>query len=223
MDHIFYLLFTIGYIGLLLWGLKGVSNHAVLKWTSVIYLIVVALTYDNAVLAIGNWIGEGQLLKNLNLLRYWLHAFMTPLLVLYSVGTLRESGVEWAKKTPITLVTILYTLAAIAVEISLGLTNLQLHVRQEYGVLSFAPAESNGPPVMILLVTAAMLIASANLWKKTGWAVFFFGVVIMTIGSAIPFPVKSNAFTNLFELLLLTSLMWTKRKLNLGRIHVKGH
>jgi len=220
MDHIFYLLFSIGYIGLLLWGLKGLGNHAVLKWTTVIYLVVLALVYDNAVLAIGNWIGEGELLKTMNLLRYWLHAFMTPLLVLYSVGTLRESGMEWAKKKPITLIAILYTLAAIVVEISLGLTNLQLHVRQEYDVLSYVPAESNGPPIMILLVTAAMLIASAILWKMTGWAAFFFGVVIMTIGSAIPFPVESNAITNLFELVLLTSLMWTKRKLNLGRIHV---
>jgi len=214
--------FTIAYIGLLIWGLKGVSTQDFNKWSSVVYSVVLALIYDNGILANGHWIGEGDFLKHLNAARFWLHAFITPLLVLFSIGTLRESSVTWAKKTWVSITAILYTLAAILVEILFVTADLQLKVQKEYGVVSYASAEPpSGPSVMILLITLVMLLASAILWKKTGWAVFFIGVVIMTIGSAVPLDVESNAITNLFELILLTSLIWTKRKLMKGELQVK--
>ena len=223
MDPIFYMFFTFAYIALLIWGLKGVHAQEVGKWTSVVYLVVIALIYDNGILAIGHWIGEGALLEGLNAVRFWTHALVTPLLVIFSIGTLRESGVSWAKKTWVTILSILYTIVAVILEIIFVTADLRLQVEKEYGVVSYASADPpSGPPVMILFITAAMLLASGVLWKKTGWAVFFIGVVIMTIGSAVPFDVDSNAITNLFELVLLASLVWTKRKLIQGELHVKG-
>lgn len=222
MDKIFYSLFTIAYIGLLVWSLKGFSTKDFKKWTSFIYLVVIALIYDNLILAIGDWIGEGEILKSLNAARFWLHAFITPLLVFFSFGTLRESGIAWAKNSWVTVVTLLYTIAAIVIEIISLTASLQLKVDKTYGVVSYSSVEApNGPPIMILLITVAMLIASAILWKKTGWSIFFIGVVIMTIGSAVPLKVESNAITNLFELILLTSLVWTKRKLLKGELLVE--
>lgn len=214
MDKILYMLFTIAYFALLIWGLRGMDVKGFSKWTSVLYFVVLALIYDNAILAIGGWIGEGEYLKDLNGTRYWLHAFITPLLVVFSIGTLRESSVDWAKKAWVTALTFIYTVAAIAVEVVTVTANLQLKVEKAYGVISYTSIEPpSGPPIMILMITIVMLISSAILWKRTGWSVFFFGVVIMTIGSAIPFDVESNAITNLFELILLFTLLWTKRKL----------
>ncbi|MFC4409639.1 hypothetical protein ACFOZY_04205 [Chungangia koreensis] len=214
MDKLFFALFTIVYIGLLVWGLKGISTKAFKKWTSVLFVVVGALIYDNFILAIGDWIGEGELLKNLNAARFWFHAFITPLLVIFSIGTLRESGVAWVKKCWVTIIALLYMIAAIVMEVISVTADLQLKVDKAYGVVSYSSAEGpNGPPIMILMITLAMLVVSAILWKKTGWYVFFIGVVIMTIGSAVPLEIESNAITNLFELILLTSLMWTKRKL----------
>ena len=222
MDQILYMLFIFAYIALLIWGLKGVHAQEFSKWSSVVYLVVMALIYDNGILAIGHWIGEGALLENFNAVRFWMHAIVTPLLVIYSIGTLRESGVSWANKTWVTILSILYTIAAILIEIVFVTARLQLQVEKEYGVVSYSSVESpSGPPIMILLITLAMLLASGVLGKKTGWAVFFIGVVIMTIGSAVPFDVVSNAITNLFELILLTSLVWTKRKLIQRELRVK--
>ncbi|WP_262176384.1 phospholipid phosphatase [Saccharococcus sp. Marseille-Q5394] len=222
MDQILYMLFTFAYIALLIWGFKGINAQEVSKWTSVVYLVVIALIYDNGILAIGHWIGEGALLEKLNTVRFWAHAIVTPLLVLYSIGTLRESGVSWARKTWVTILSILYTIAAIILEIIFVTADLRLQVENEYGVVSYGSVDPpSGPPIMILFVTIAMLIAGGVLWKKTGWAVFFIGVVIMTIGSAVPLDVGSNVITNLFELILLTSLVWTKRKLIPGELHVK--
>ena len=70
MDQILYMLFTFAYIALLIWGLKGIHAQEVSKWTSVVYLVVMALIYDNGILAIGHWIGEGALLENLNAVRF---------------------------------------------------------------------------------------------------------------------------------------------------------
>ncbi|MCM3745075.1 phospholipid phosphatase [Sporosarcina luteola] len=192
------------------------------KWTSVVYLVAIALLYDNGILATGHWIGEGALLEKLNAARFWIHAIVTPLLVIFSIGTLREIGVTWAMNTWVTVLSVLYTIAAILIEIVFVTADLQLQVEKEYGVVSYSSAEpQSGPPIMILLITFAMLLVSGVLWKKTGWAVFFLGVVLMTIGGAVPFNVGSNAITNLFELIVLASLVWTKRRLIQGELYVK--
>jgi hypothetical protein len=45
--------------------------------------------------------------------------------------------------------------------------------------------------------------------------------VVMTIGSAIPLNIESGAVTNAFELFLIFTLIWTKRKLIAKQLNVK--
>lgn len=220
MDTILYLFFTGAYIALFIWGLIGINKKDIPKWTSFIYLIILALIYDNGIIGIGKWIGEGPLLETLNLMRFWTHAFLTPLLVLFAIGTLKESGIAWAQKKWVSLVAIIYTVILIGIEIWLETFQLTLKAEEEYGVLRYVSAEeSSGPPVMILLVTLILIVASAILWKKTKWVIFFIGAVVMTIGSAVPIDVDSGAVTNAFELFLLFTLVWTKRRLIKDKLH----
>lgn len=222
MDTWLYLFFTIAYVFLLIRGIQGLKKHDFTTWTSVVYLVIIALIYDNGIIAIGKWIGEGDTLENLNLARYWSHGLITQLLVLFSVGTLKESGVSWVKKKWVSILAVLYTLAAIVVEFVTEIFGLELEPEKQYGVLRYVSVEEgSGPPVMILLVTLILLVASAVLWKKTKWPVFFIGAVIMTIGSAVPIPVESGAITNAFELVLLFSLIWTKKRLIAKKLHAK--
>ncbi|MER2009039.1 MAG: hypothetical protein ABS939_16440, partial [Psychrobacillus sp.] len=152
--------------------------------------------------------------------RFWTHAFLTPLLVLFAIGTLKESGIAWAQKKWVSLVAIIYTVILIGIEIWLKTFQLTLKAEEEYGVLRYVSAEeSSGPPVMILLVTLILIVASAILWKKTKWVIFFIGAVVMTIGSAVPIDVDSGAVTNAFELFLLFTLVWTKRRLIKDKLH----
>ena len=74
---------------------------------------------------------------------------------------------------------------------------------------------------MILLVTLVLIVTSAILWKKTKWPVFFIGAIVMTIGSAVPINVESGAVTNAFELFLLFTLIWTKRRLIRDKLQSK--
>ena len=221
MDTFLYFLFAALYAILLIWGLYGIRKQDLARWTSVIYIVIMPLIYDNLLLATGKWIGEGELLESLNFSRFCLHALITPLLVMYSIGTLRESGIEWAKKKWLVILGILYTVGLIVLEFSIEVMGLELEVVKEYGVISYSNVEeATGPPIMVLLVTLILIVASAILWKKTKWPVFFIGAVVMTIGSAVPINVDSGAVTNAFELVLIFTLIWTKRRLITKQLHV---
>jgi hypothetical protein len=222
MDTYLYFLYAALYAVLLIWGISGIRKTDVRKWTSVIYIVILPLIYDNLILATGKWIGEGELLESLNFARFCLHALITPLLVMYSVGTLRESGIEWAQKKWLVLVGLFYTVGLIVLEFATEVFGLELEVVKEYGVVSYSNVEeATGPPIMVLLVTLVLIVASAILWKKTIWPMFFIGAVVMTIGSAIPLNIESGAVTNAFELFLIFTLIWTKRKLIAKQLHVK--
>lgn len=222
MDTFLYFLYTFLYTALLIWGLYGIRKQELDKWSSVIYIVILPLIYDNLILATGKWIGEGELLESLNFSRFCLHALITPLLVMYSIGTLRESGIEWAKKKWLVIVGIIYTIGLMVFEFSVEVVGLEIEVVKEYGVVSYSNVEeATGPPIMVLLVTLILIVASAIVWKKTKWPIFFIGAIVMTIGSAVPLNIESGAVTNAFELFLIFTLIWTKLRLITGQLHVK--
>ena len=145
------------------------------------------MVYDNLVLATGRFLGEGQLLESLNLARFWIHALLTPLLVVFA-GSL------------------------VVLELVTVVSGLSLQPEREYGVLSYADTDrGGGPPLMVLFVTAALLVAAFAVWRRQGWAWLLAGTVLIAVGSAVPLPVESGAVTNAFELILLASIMATKQ------------
>lgn len=208
MDLMLYFFFTAAYIGLLIWGLVRQRSW---NFMSFIYLVLLGLIYDNVIISIGNFVGEGPLLENLSLLRFWSHAFLTPVLILFSWGALNHAGAEWAKKKAVFYGALLYTLALIVIEITMETWGLEITAVREFGVLRYTSAEpSSGPPLMVLLVSLVLIITGFVIWRKAGWVWMLAGAVIMTIGSAVPIPLESSAVTNAFELILLSSLVWTK-------------
>lgn len=210
MDSILYGVFALAYIALIIWLLQRAEPRFV--WSNVLYVLLLALVYDNGIVAIGKLIGEGDVLYYLNYMRFVLHAFITPLLVIYSIGILQEANIAWAKRTSVFLLAALYTIALIGVELATSIWGLELRPALEYGALRYeSAAEEGGPPIMILLATVVMLICSVFLWLKRGWIWFFIGVIVMTAGSMIPLDVPSSAITNAFELFLMTMLVLTKR------------
>lgn len=217
MDSIIFGLFAIAYVILLFWGLR---THRRSTLSSVIFFVVAALIYDNTIYALGTFIGEGTLLKTLNLLRFWFHGLFTPTLILFSITSMGEAKIKWAQQSWVLLIGVLYTIAAMVIEYTTELNGLVLQASEEYGALSYSSVEqSSGPPIMILMVLMVLLIAGIMLWWKAKWPWMFIGTVIMTIGSAVPFNIESNAITNAFELILLFTLVWTKKQLDLNKLY----
>lgn len=208
LDLYLYFFFTCAYIFLFVWSLY---KKQLFNLSSFVYLVIIGLIFDNIVVALGRFIGVGTLLENLNYLRYWVHAFVTPTLILFCLSVLQHTGIKWVKSKITLWMTWLYTIILILLEIFTEAWDIQLKPVWEYGVLRYIPAESaSGPPIMIIFISITLIATAILLYKYTKWKWMLIGSVIMTIGSAIPFPFNSAASTNGFELFLLITLVITK-------------
>ncbi len=205
MDPYIFGFFAIAYILIFVWGLIKHQKTA----SAILFLVIIALIYDNGILALGHVIGEGQLLEYLSYGRFWLHALFTPTLILFSLYIMREANIRLAHKGWVGYVFSILMIVAIVLQYILDLRGLKLSLHEPYGVLSYASSqEASGPPMMILLVMVTLFIAAITLvWRKWWWMLV--GVVVMTIGSAIPIDIESNAMTNALELFLIATLMLT--------------
>ena len=206
MDQYIFVFFAIAYIAVLVWGIVKHKKTA----SAILFVVILALIYDNTILAFGHLIGEGELLKALNYGRFLLHAVFTPLLILFSFFVLKEANIRFAQKAWVMYVFSGLTVVAMVAEYFFQLKHLTLKVEKAYGVVSYTSAESaTGPPIMILLVVAAILVAGIILaWKRKWWWMVI-GTVVMGVGSALSLLVESNAIPNLLELTLIVSLMLT--------------
>lgn len=206
MDSYIFSLFAFAYIVLLIWLLW---KHA--KTASIILVFVIlALIYDNGILAAGDFIGEGELLEILSIPRFWLHAFFTPLLIIFSYFVLVEARILFAQKKWVAILFIVGTIVAIIMEYVFMVKDLSLKVTDEYGVMSYTSAvESSGLPVMMIIVIAALVVAAIVLvWKRKWWWMLV-GIIVMGLGSAISPLIESNTVTNLSELCLVITLVAT--------------
>ncbi|WP_137791629.1 hypothetical protein [Bacillus sp. E(2018)] len=208
MDTILYFIYTAAYLVLLLFFMIFSKTRDA---SSIISLVLFGLVYDNGLIAIGKYLGEGPLLENLSYLRFWFHAFFTPILVLFSWSVLDRAGIAFAKRKVVYIGALLYMLALVIMEIMTETYGIKIVAEREHGLLRYVSAEpSTGPPLMVLFVSIALITAGAILWKKTGWKWMLMGSVVMTVGSAVPLPVESAAITNGFELFLISTLVATK-------------
>lgn len=210
MDTVLFLGFSAAYLLLLAWGIALLVRRGRVIVSDAALLVLAALVYDNAVLGLGSSIGEGAGLEVANAARYWLHAFVTPLLVLVAWEMVRRAGVRWAKTTRALIMALALTVALIIYEVVVGAASARLIADREYGILSYSNENApDGPPIMVLVVAVALLVAGVYLWKRQGWPWLCLATVLMVIGSGVPIPVPSGAITNAFELMLLIGVVAT--------------
>ncbi|WP_342566019.1 hypothetical protein NST84_13275 [Paenibacillus sp. FSL R7-0345] len=209
MDTWIYLVITMFYAGLAVWGILMYPRGKARLGYYALLAVTAALIWDNGVMAAGTTIGEGGLLESLNTARYWLHAFCTPLLVMASFDLIRWAGSTWASTTIMKVIAWLFTAGLIVLELTTHTFSLQLKPMLEYGALRYVPAnEASGPPIMVLLIMIPLFAAGIILWKRKITSVLFLGTALMLAGSMIPIPVESAALTNVFELILIASLWY---------------
>ena len=83
------------------------------------------------------------------------------------------------------------TLGLVAMEVVATL-GLDLRVRREHGVTAYAGPESVGPPVMVLVVALALVLAGVAAGRWQGWWWLLVGSLVMTAGSAAPAPSRAT-------------------------------
>lgn len=220
MDSLIYTIFTIYYILLLFFGMYHSQNKKL--YSIFLPLVTLGLIYDNLVIVLGQYIGVGPFLVGLNAIRYWIHAFFTPTLILFSMNAVRKTNTKWSQHPLFPIIAWLYSIFLILLELFTETFGLKIMPKWEYGVLHYVPEEPSGIPLMIVGLVIWILISSIIIWQKQRWIWMFIGTLIMLIGSSVPLNINSSAIMNGFELLFITSLWATKLYLIKDTVKIKG-
>ncbi|MET3941625.1 hypothetical protein ABIC22_004437 [Paenibacillus sp. PvP094] len=202
-------LFLVVRIAAQLSGKRQWLNYAIFQ-----IFVLFSLAYDNGIIAAGHLIGEGELLKGLSSVRFWLHAFATPTLILVGYYILRSSQVKFSKHIITHITAWLITLGLIIYQIvSSTLQEVKSLIPiEEYGVLRYTSESLAGPPFMVIIVGFLLLIIGIIVLVKQKWVWLFVGTLLLFIGQGLQIPVASTAVTNIFELILMVSIWITTSK-----------
>lgn len=208
MAELLYILYTLAHIALLIWGIRLWQNSRKL-YLFLILLPIMGLVYDNAIIAVGRFIGEGALLQSLNQGRFLLHVIITPILIAASVALAGQAGVGWAKKRVAHVLFGLLTLALILFGLS---SYVQFRYESEWfgNTLRYVDTAVAGPPIPSIITIIVIMIIGLFIWRAMRWPWLFVGGLIMFIGSAIPPSIVGPIVGSGAEVILLASLLATE-------------
>ncbi len=210
IDTILYFIFTICYIILFVLSIRLIRRGVASFYMLFLPLVIAGLIYDNAIISIGSFIGEGNVLLFLSMFRFWIHALFTPTLVLFAYGIAKLCDIGWAKKAVTKYLFVISTLILIGYETMETISHPTTSLRQ-YGIVRYTLVDSGGPPIMVIIVALILLCIGISVFRKERWSIMMVGVAIMILGSAIPINLPSTAITNMFELIFMLSLFLTQR------------
>jgi hypothetical protein len=175
-----YTLVLLGLIGLAV-GIRSERDRAYL-W--VMLAVLVGLVYDNLIIALGSFIGEGDFLKTLNAGRYAGHAFGTPLLTIFAFGIARRAGVGWAQGKTAHILACVFTTALIGLGVYEDIIRLDLAPRVMFDTFRYTNMAVKGPPIPPILTILMLIALGISIWRKSGWKWLALGAIFMFIAAA---------------------------------------
>lgn len=182
MLTILYFIF-VGVLAYFTWQALGQKRTS---YTWLLLIVLFGLMYDNLMIAIGSFIGEGALLKNLNAGRFFIHALITPTMIIFGFGVLRKAGVKWAQGKTAHILVCVFATALIALGAFSDIIKLDLQPSEVMGTLRYANEGGiKGPPIPAILTIIFLIVAGISLWRNTGWKWLALGALFMFIAAAM--------------------------------------
>jgi len=175
-------------------------------------LVLAGLFYDTLIIGLGKFIGEGDLLKALNAGRFYVHALLTPTMIIFGFGVLRNAGVKWAQAGTAHLAICVFATLLIVLGAYSDILRLDLQTKSVADSLRYVNAGGlKGPPIPAILAILFLLIAGFSLWRNTGWKWLAIGAIVMFIFAGAG---MGNSFYlgNLGEVILGFANVATARK-----------
>ena len=166
----------------------------------IVAILSIGLIYDNSLIALGATIGLGDTLEMLSYPRFFLHAVVTPFMIVAVVQVSIASGIEWLNTRAAWIG--IWTLTAAMVGYGLyELTILELQPACFGGIerytSSASPAQycfegqqtlpGTGPPIPSILAVFLIMGFGAVMWKRHSWPWFALGGFQMLLAAAVPF------------------------------------
>ena len=166
---------------------------------------IFGLFYDNLIIGLGSFIGEGGLLETLNAGRYYIHALITPLMIIFAYGVIRQiMGKGKYDKIWHSAFCIL-AVAMLAMGAMSDVINLSLVPEIENGTLRYVQEVSAGPPLPAIITIIVMIIVGVFMWRHTSWPWLAVGSIIMFIAAAL--GVNNVILSNLGEVVFAIAIV----------------
>lgn len=172
MSAVLYYLYTLIYLGLLVYSLQVYRRTrrraAILSWA-----ILAGLFYDNLILSLGTLLEPGPLLEFLSYPRFYLHQLVLPWLVLVSFDLARMSGQRWAQSSRAGWASLALVLLILVAGALTRLVGLQLELEILDGVARYRAIGVSGPPLVSILSIGFTAVIGLLMWRRSGWPWLF--------------------------------------------------
>jgi hypothetical protein len=212
MFSIGYLLIAVVDIGVLLWALKMWKEHP----STALYLATIPLFlmwFDNLTIGLGSTIGEGDLLLNMNTVRFLAHYIFLPATFIAIGSMARQAGFPWAQNKIVMAAFCLLATYFMLHDLWLfsGSTfypscfadtlRYTTHI-SEYTVCSPADIVGTGqriPPIPAITLSNMLILFGIYLWWKIGYKWLCLGAIGATAFFAVPFGATGGIVGNVGE------------------------
>jgi uncharacterized membrane protein len=147
-------------------------------YTLIPLLVVIALVLDNFIIAIGRFIGEGELLKSLNSIRFITHALFTSWMLMFVWDVARRVGLPWAENRIVRMLFWAASIGLTALGAYMDIFRLKLAPRAEADTLRYVNEGFHGPPIPAIVVILVMTVVGLLIWRKTKSPWVFLGALV---------------------------------------------
>lgn len=143
-------------------------------------IVIAGIIYDNLIIGFGAYIGESELLKALNVPRFAIHAFFTPMIMIFAFGVARRVGVGFAKSKAVHVAICIFTILMILLGVYEELFQMNLVPIAEDGTLRYKNSPA-APPIPAIVTIIVVMILSLFVWVKTKKPWYFLGTLLMFV------------------------------------------
>ncbi len=207
-----YLIIAIVDFGVLLWAARHCLRY---RTNGLLFaaLPLLLLWYDNAVIGIGSTLGEGELLMNLNTVRFLAHYISLPMTFIAIGAMAREAGFRLAQRKSVMAAFCLLAVYFITHDLWLfsqssfypscfaDTLRYTTHIA-EYtacGPDAEIGAGRSIPPIPAITLTNMLIVFGIFLWRRTGWKWLTLGSLGAMAFFAVPYAQTGGIFGNIGE------------------------
>jgi hypothetical protein len=229
MFSIGYLLIAVIDVALLIWALRMYRLYpSTALWLAIMPLYL--MWFDNLTIGLGSTLGEGDLLKGMNTVRFLAHYILLPFTFI-AIGSMgRQAGFKWAQ--PKLVMAAFCVLAVYFMGYDLWLFSnstfypscfadtlrYTTHIA-DYTVCSPQDVVGTGtkiPPIPAITMSNMFVLFGIYLWWKIGYKWLFLGAVGAMAFFAVPFTSTGGIVGNVGEpvisfVILVTAIHITKK------------
>ncbi|GAA0946868.1 hypothetical protein [Actinocorallia libanotica] len=161
---------------------RGRAAGAVAPLVAVICL---GLAYDNLAVAAGRVLGFGGTLEAVSAPRFWIHALLTPLLIVAGGSMAARLGVRWAASRVAVVGGGVLVAVLVAIGVFEDVVELELAPAKYADLVRYTNEGAAGPPIPAIVTILVLLALGVAIWRTAGSPWLCLGAVAMFAAAAL--------------------------------------